>query len=99
MLRDFEKQLKQEYHLPMMKAKMLFKDCENYDEALSVLAATKEGWCWNLLDYRDSDELIQLRKRYNTEERLVYTHWKLWSENNNIAPYGVWKKRYLKGLI
>jgi hypothetical protein len=67
MLRDFEKQLKQEYQLPMMKAKMLFKNCESYNEALNTLAQTKEGWCWNLLDYRDSEELIQLRKNYKNK--------------------------------
>ena len=64
MLRDFVKQLKQEYQLPMMKAKMLFKDCNNYDEALEILAQTEKSWCLNLLDYRDSEELIQLRKDY-----------------------------------
>jgi len=67
MLRDFVKQLKQEYQLPMMKAKMLFKDCNNYDEALEILAQTEKGWCWNLLDYRDSEELIQLRKDYKNK--------------------------------
>jgi len=96
-INEFTKELIKEYHLPMMRAKMLFEGCKNYDEALRVLALTEENWSWSILDYRDSEELKNLRKIFQEEEKLVYIHWGLWNQDRGIPDYEIWKRRYLKG--
>ena len=56
--------IKQKYKIPLMKAKMIAIETGTFEKADEYLANTKEGWCWAILDYRDSDELKELRKSY-----------------------------------
>jgi len=61
--------LKTEFKIPIMKAKVIAMNEETYEKAVEFLAYTYEGWCWNILDYRDSEELKELRKKYGNYQK------------------------------
>ena len=60
--------LKTEFKIPIMKAKIIAMTQETYEDAIEFLAHTKDGWCWHILDYKDSDELKQLRKKHGNDK-------------------------------
>ncbi len=67
-MKEFQEKLRVIYSIPMMKAKMICINCKSFEEAEKKLAETEENWCWNLLDYRDSEELKNLKK-YKEKKR------------------------------
>jgi len=61
--------LRTEFRIPIMKAKMIAMNEGTYENAIKFLAGTEEGWCWSVLDYRDSDELKKLRRDYGNNQK------------------------------
>jgi len=61
--------LKTEFKIPIIKAKMIAMNNETYEKAVEFLAHTSEGWCRDILDYRDSEELKELRKKYGNYKK------------------------------
>jgi len=61
--------LKTEFKIPIIKAKMIAMNDKTYEKAVEFLAYTSEGWRRDILDYRDSGELKELRKKYGNYKK------------------------------
>jgi hypothetical protein len=69
-LSETANELRKLYKIPALKARELDKKFNTFAEMQEHLAQTDENWCYSFLDYRDSEELKELRRNYAKGKKL-----------------------------